>query len=325
MKNKYLISNKSIDRRIRLIGKIIRKINPYFDKDSFIKCNKIMDKHFKNKWFSLNTKIETIYIQREDGSKLRVLIARNKKEKHDPNLTGILWIHGGGYAIGLPEQSFIYASLLLKDKSSVMILPDYRRSIESPYPSQLEDCYLTLKWMYENSEKLNINKNQIFIGGESAGGGLAIALSLYLKDHSDLKVAGLIPIYSMIDYFETSTSKNNDSPVWNTKSNKEAWNLYLKNIDINDIPIYASPSLNKDFKNLPPLITYIGTLDPFYEEVMTYVNNLRNNGIDVKIKVYEGCFHAFDLFGYFTSLGKSSRKFLLESYQFFKENYFIKD
>lgn len=322
MKDKYKIKSKDIDKKIRLIGIMFRKFIPSFNLNLFKKSNKFMDKHIKHKWFDNKSKIEEITIKRNDNSTLRILLARHKKENNSNLKTCIMWIHGGGFSIGLPEECFNYAKLFLNDKDTIMVLPDYKKSLESPYPSSLKDCYLTLKWIVENSNSLGINKNQIFVGGESAGGGLAISLSLYLKDKSNIKIAGLFSLYPMISYFDTLSNKNNDSPIWNTKSNKVAWELYLKNIDKNNIPIYASPSLNKDFKDLPPLFSYIGTLDPFFDELMDYSSKLKKEGIEVKIKIFKGCYHAFDLFGYFTSIGKESRKYLKECYKYAKENYF---
>ena len=322
MKNKYCIKNSDIDKRIRFIGRCIRKINPYFSVETFKKCNKLMDKYIKGRWLDAKTKVETIYLYRNDGTKLRVLVCRSKKKIQNDSLTGVLWIHGGGYAIGLPEQDYMFASLFSKDGSSITVLPDYTRSLDAPYPAALDDCYLTLKWMYDNAKKIGINKNQIFVGGESAGGGLAAALCIYARDKKEIKIAFQMPLYPMLDDRGiTASSKNNDAPVWNTKSNENGWGLYLKGIDKNNVPSYASPSRESNLKNLPHACTYIGTIEPFYDETIEYFDRLKASGVEVDIKEFKGCYHAFDLFGSKTKLGKEAKKFLLACFKNAQEKY----
>ncbi len=322
MKTQFNIKNSDIDKRIRFIGKCVRKFNPYFTEEKFKKCNKLMDKHIKGHWLDKKTKVETVYLNRNDGTKLRVLICRSKKKTINKPLTGVLWLHGGGYAIGLPEQDYMFASLFSRDGSSITILPDYTRSIDAPYPAALEDCYLTLKWMHDNAGQLGINKNQIFVGGESAGGGLAAALCIYARDKNEVKIAFQMPLYPMLDDRGiTNSSKNNDAPVWNTKSNEIAWALYLKGIDKNDITSYAAPARESNLKKLPHACTYIGTIEPFYDETIEYFNRLRDAGVQVEIKEFKGCYHAFDLFGSKTKLGKEAKKFLLECFKNAQEKY----
>lgn len=322
MGKQYKIKNKDIDKRIRLIGKIVRKINPYFTEEKFKKCNRLMDKYIKGHWLDSKTYVDTIYIDREDGTKLRLLICRSKKIILNKPLTGVLWIHGGGYVIGLPEQDYMFASLFAKDGSSIVILPDYIKSIEKPYPAALDDCYLTLKYMYENAESLSINKKQIFVGGESAGGGLAAALCILARDKKQYEIAYQMPLYPMLDDREiTPSSKDNDAPVWNSKSNEIAWNLYLKGIDKDKVSSYAAPSRELDLSNLPEACTYIGTIEPFYDETIDYFKRLKECGVKVNIKEFKGCYHAFDLFGSKTKLGKEARNYLYSCFKDAQEKY----
>lgn len=322
MGKQYKIKNKDIDKRIRFFGKIVRNINPYFTIEKFKKCNKIMDRFIKGHWLDNKTIIETIYIDRDDGSKLRVLFCRSKNVIIDKPVTGVMWIHGGGYAIGLPEQDYMFASLFAKDGSSIVVLPDYTKSIDKPYPQALNDCYLTLKYMYENASTLNINKKQIFVGGESAGGGLAAALCLFARDNKQYEIAYQMPLYPMLDdrCIEKS-SIDNDAPVWNSKSNEIAWNLYLRGIDKESVTSYAAPSRAIDLSNLPEVCTYIGTIEPFYDETIKYFNRLKEAGVKVNIKEFKGCYHAFDLFGSKTSLGKEARNYLLKCFKNAQERY----
>lgn len=164
------IENKDIRKELRFVGSVIRKIMPVFTKEQLVKLSAKCEKFLTGKWLGKHTTAETRYIDRPDGTKLRVLICKSKAGTK-PNATGLLWIHGGGYAIGAPEQDFFFADPLTKDGSCVAVMPAYTLATKAPYPAALEDCYLVLKWMKEHAQELGINPHQLFVGGDSAGGG----------------------------------------------------------------------------------------------------------------------------------------------------------
>lgn len=323
---KYHIAGVDINRSVRGIGSLIRAVSPPFTEELFCKENRIMDRFVKGLWLSRRTWVQTVFVTRKDKSRLRLLICRAKKREEggEKKVTGLLWIHGGGYAIGLPEQDFLFADLFCGDASCVAVLPDYTRSAEAPYPAALEDCYLALQWIWRNADKLGINRRQIFVGGDSAGGGLTAALCLYARDRGEIPVAFQMPLYPMLDDRElTASSRNNDAPVWNTKANREGWGLYLRALKgSGPVPCYAAPARAEDYRGLPPACTYVGTIDPFYDETMLYCDALKREGIPVHRKVFEGCFHAFDLVGYPTRPAREARKFLREVFRYAQRNYF---
>lgn len=321
---KYQIKTSEINKSIRPIGCIIRKMSPYFTDETFRRQNKMLDRWMKGHWLSTKTQVQTVQICRKNGTMLRILVCRSKKVKTRENATGVLWIHGGGYAIGVPEQDFLFADMFCKDGTSVAVLPDYTRSTSSPYPAALEDCYLTLCWMRENADKLGINRRQIFVGGDSAGGGLTAALCQYARDMGKVSIAFQMPLYPMLDDREmTASSQNNDAPLWNTKSNRAGWKLYLNGLET--IPAYAAPSRCEDYTGLPPICTYVGTIEPFHDETIRYCEAVKAAGIPVHLKEFEGCFHAFDLVAFPTKPAKEARRFLAETYRYAQQHYFTEE
>jgi len=246
------------------------------------------------------------------GSKIKILLLRPKNQKK--LLPGILWIHGGGYAMGM--ASMVYFSRgksILKKYGAVVISPEYRRSIRHPFPAAFDDCCETLKYMYDNALELGIDKNKIIVGGESAGGGLAIAVCLYARDEGNIPIMLQIPLYPMIDCYETESSKNNYGYVWNSKRNKSAWKLYLgKMYDKENISKYASPSREVDYSKLPPCYTFVADGEPFYSETLKYIEDLKNANIDAKVDVYHGKTHAFDMMLFWTKQARIAREKLLK-------------
>lgn len=111
-----------------------------------------------------------VFVFREDGSRLRLLV-------HLPRSKGpcplVLWMHGGGFSLGMPEMVYGSAgSVFLKD--CIVVCPDY--SLD-PFPRGLEDGYTGLRWLKSRAAVLGGNPDQIFVGGESAGGNLAAAFA----------------------------------------------------------------------------------------------------------------------------------------------------
>jgi acetyl esterase/lipase len=111
--------------------------------------------------------------------------------------------------------------------------------------------------------------------------------------------------------------------MWNSKSNYVGWKLYLGDLfETDNVPVYASPARATDLSNLPPTLSFVGDLDPFYDETVIFMDRLRKNGIPVYFEVYKGCFHAFDLLGEKTKIGKEAVSFLLENFKYAVNHYF---
>lgn len=258
-----------------------------------------------------------------NGYRLKLLIlSPNDNKKDHP---GVLWIHGGGYITGMASMVYMSRALeLVKKYHAVVISPEYRLSKQEPYPAALLDCHHALSYLEKHSDELHIRNDQIMVGGESAGGGLAVSLSMYEKDHHGVNISYLMPLYPMISDQDTITSRDNHAPVWNTKLNHYGWSKYLQNLQGKEIPCYASPSRRKDYSNLPPTYTFVSTNEPFYDETMTYIRNLKLAGVDAKIDVYPGLFHAFDMLLPFLTESKEAKKRFNKQFEYAIEHYYAK-
>jgi len=264
-------------------------------------------------------KSEKRYIKTKDGNLKLLILKPNKQSKLLP---GILWIHGGGFSSGGTYMiHFSIVKKLAKKYGGVIVSPDYRKSKKSPYPAAFNDCCRTLEYMYNNAEKLGINKNKIIVGGESSGGGLAIAVCLYARDEAHIPITLQIPLYPMIDCDDTESSVNNNAYNWNTKKNHNGWKLYLRDLDNrNIVPKYASPSKEIDYSNLPPCHTYVLDGEPFYKETVNYISKLREANINTKLDIYHGNFHAFDILLFWTKNAKKAKNTLYHDVEtYFKD------
>ncbi len=226
--------------------------------------------------------------------KLIVLSPKNRQGL----VSGILWIHGGGFMFGM--AAMVYDSCgkdIAKAYGGVVVSPGYRLASRAPYPAAVNDCYEALEYMWDHAEELGVDRDRIVVGGESAGGGLAAAVCLMARDKGKIKVAMQIPLYPMLDCDDTESSRDNHGKVWNTRWNHWGWKHYLgKLYGSDDVPAYASPAKANSFANLPPCYTYVCDGEPFYCETLAYVQKLKDAGVPAKVDVFPGDVHAFDYY-----------------------------
>ncbi|MBQ3300542.1 MAG: alpha/beta hydrolase [Eggerthellaceae bacterium] len=226
---------------------------------------------------------------------LTLLMLRPKKSREP--LPGVLWIHGGGYLMGM--ASMVHASRaaqVAREGLGVVISPAYRLACRHPYPAAVTDCYNALVYLKDHASQLGVRDDQLFVGGESAGGGLAAAVCMMARDRGEVNVAFQMPLYPMIDCFDTDTSRDNHGRVWNTRRNHWGWNAYLGALaGTTDVPPYASPARQTDYAGLPPAYSFACTGEPFLSETQTYITNLKAAGIEACMDVYPGDVHAFDM------------------------------
>ena len=217
---------------------------------------------------------------------------------------------------------------MISRKPCIVIAPDYRKSHTKPFPAGFTDCYDTLLWVRDNADNLGVNADKFIVAGHSAGGGLAAAVTLKARDTQDVQVAFQMPFYPMIDDLQPyDPARQIDSPVWDTELNQIGWNAYLADLHTSgaDIPSYAAPARCSDFGNLPPTITFVGNLEPFHRETISYMAALQNEGVETKFKEYDGCYHAFDMLSPDADVSRDALGFAIENYAKFYDRYIATD
>ena len=155
----------------------------------------------------------------DDGVRVRVRTYRPRGRVAGSGLPGVLFLHGGGYAMGSPEQFAPVYRMLLRTRDCVIVAPDYRKSLEAPYPAAVNDSYGSLLWLKQNAAALGVREDQLFVMGMSAGGGLTAAVSLMARDRGDVRIAHQFPLYPMLDHrMVTESSRDNDAPLWGSQA-----------------------------------------------------------------------------------------------------------
>lgn len=318
------IKNEMIHPELRRRGRLIRRVMPFFKTKSFYICAKVQK--FMKGIHSRELHYEQIWISRPhsapESPKLRLCVYGPKDRKEQ--VPGLLWIHGGGYAMGIPEQDDGFIKNFVRESGCIVVSPDYRLSTKAPYPAALEDCYTALLWLKEHALLYGVRSDQLMIGGDSAGGGLTAALSIYARDQGEVAISFQMPLYPMLDdRMITESLRKNDAPVWNSKSNENAWKLYLGELyGTDDVPTYAAPARLTEYHNLPPAFTFVGSIEPFRDETIAYMEHLKAAGIPVEYHVFPGCFHAFDQMCKNSTPARTARKLLMKNFRYAIEHYF---
>ena len=114
----------------------------------------------------------------------------------------IYFIHGGGYHFCNVSTDADRIQRVADGSSAIVVSPDYTLTLDPSYkyPMELEEVYAGLLYVYEHADELHVDKDNIVIEGESAGGGLTARLALYNRDRGCVPLKGQVLIYPMLDY-----------------------------------------------------------------------------------------------------------------------------
>lgn len=224
----------------------------------------------------------------------------------DGLLPCIYSIHGGGYISGSYAGDDLRFDRWCPRLKCVGVSVEYRLAPETPYPGPLEDCYAGLAYIHANAASLGIEQSGIGIAGASAGGGLAAALALLVRDRGEFAITFQLLLYPMIDDTITTKSSAWDAPIWSPQANRFGWASYLGELaGKDDIPAYAAPTRATDLSGLPPALVLVGSLDGFLDEDVEYAMRLTHAGVPTELQVYPGAPHGFD--GLLPNAGVSRR------------------
>jgi acetyl esterase/lipase len=225
----------------------------------------------------------------------------------DGLLSAVLSIHGGGYVMGDLSCDDLINRRIASEVGCVVIGVEYRLAPEHPYPAPLEDCYAALAWLFEHAVRLGVDPARIGLRGMSAGGGLAAALALLVRDRGEFSLCFQMLDYPMLDDRHITQSSRNDTDprVWNAEANRFGWDSYLGELaGQTDVPSYAVPARAAVLTGLPPACLFVGSADLFVDEVAEYASRLNAAGVMTELHVYPGGFHGFELMLPHTALAR---------------------
>jgi acetyl esterase len=240
--------------------------------------------------------------QVEDGSFAgpggAVRLRRYRPHSAKPVLPALLYFHGGGWSAGDLDTHDHMCRHLAFAGDVVVISIDYRLAPEHPFPAPLDDCLAAWRWACASAATLGIDAGRIAVGGDSAGGNLAAALTLALRDAGAALPAFQLLIYPAVDFTADNASlRDNATGYLLTSAALDMFaDWYLTERARRADPL-ASPLLASSHRGLPPAFVQTAEFDPLRDEGAAYADKLRAAGVAVEHRLYAGMLHGFARMG----------------------------
>ena len=226
------------------------------------------------------------------GGDLRLRIYRPAGQGPFPLLA---FFHGSGFVLCSLDTHDGMCRHLCAGAGCVVVSVDYRLAPEHKYPAGLDDCVFATRWIAEHAAELEGDADRLAVAGDSAGGNLAAAAALCIRDLAGPRLIGQLLIYPVTDYHTPGTPSydenadgyglTRDTMVW-------FWDHYLTDPSEAANP-YVSPLRAHDLANLPPALVVTAEYDPLRDEGEYYAEKLRAAGTPTITSRWDGMNHGF--------------------------------
>jgi acetyl esterase len=247
-------------------------------------------------------KVEDRKISGPDGYKIPVRIYTPAGTAPFPLL---VFFHGGGWVLGDIESHDGTSRELANKAGCIVVSVDYRLAPEHKFPAAPEDCYAATKWVALNAASFGGDPTRIAVGGDSAGGNLAAAVAQMAADRGAPGLVHQLLIYPVTNYaFDTPSYRANGEGYLLTQDLMQwFWKQYLPT-DEDGKNAYASPLQARELRRVAPAFVITAEFDPLRDEGEAYAARLKEAGVPVEAKRYDGAIHGFFNLGHIIDQGK---------------------
>ena len=204
----------------------------------------------------------------------------------------IYYLHGGGYVIGSISTHREMASRLSRAAAARVLLIDYRRAPENPFPAAVEDSTTGYRWLLSTG----VNPARVVIAGESAGGGLTVATLVALRDAGDPLPAAAVPVSPWVDMEALGESMNTKADVDPMAQRETILTLAKAYLGDTDPRTPLAAPLYADLKGLPPLLIQVGTAEVLFDDATRLAERAKSAGVEVVLEPWEDMIHMWHFF-----------------------------
>ncbi len=279
-----------LSRKSKLIRELVARFNgtPYF-KDHVIGDHRGDSDFDKNFTYPPHLQAEKISFPCFRAE----ILSRTDAEGLPGEGWAILQLHGGGY-VGAFKTNYRRMAGLYSEvgNGAIIMTPDYRVAPEHPFPAALYDALRCIDYLRE----IGIPENRIILAGDSAGGGLSMAVINYLIDRDRLLPAGLICMSPWTDLTASGQSYKDNydaDPVFgNTGDGLIFENPYPGHTDPRHP--YISPAFGT-FTGFPPTLIQVGTCEMLLDDARICAEKMKQAQVQLRYSEYEGMFHVFQI------------------------------
>jgi acetyl esterase len=206
----------------------------------------------------------------------------------------LVYFFGGGWTLGSIDTSDGICRSLANSAGCLVITVGYRLAPEHRFPAAVDDCYAATAWIASHATDFGADPARVAVGGDSAGGNLAAAVSLLARSRGGPPLAGQLLVYPNTDYLSDTESirENGDPWLFNHHSVAWYWQHYLASPDDGLNPL-ASPLRADDLGGLPPALVITAEYDPLRDQAEEYGDRLADAGVPAVVSRYPGTVHGF--------------------------------
>lgn len=206
----------------------------------------------------------------------------------------IVYYHGGGWVVADINVYDGAPRALSLGAHAIVVSVEYRHAPEYKFPAAHQDAWTAYKWVVENIHELNGNADKIAVAGESAGGNLAANVALMAKEMKTKQPVHQLLVYPVAgNDMDTPSYKENANATPLGKADME-W--FVKNT-VTSMDDAKDPRINlngrSDLAGVAPATVILAQIDPLRSDGETYAAKLKDAGVSVDIKTFDGVTHEF--------------------------------
>ncbi|MBC7485231.1 MAG: alpha/beta hydrolase [Cytophagaceae bacterium] len=205
----------------------------------------------------------------------------------------IVYYHGGGFVIADLDVYDASAKALSEQSEAIVVSVAYRLGPEHKFPVAHEDAYAAYQWVVKNAISIKGDPKRIALAGESAGGNLALNVSIKARDNKFV-----LPVYQVLVYPVANSDMESESYIKYAQAkplNKDMMKWFVKHYlkDATQAADKRISLVNADLKGLPATAIITAEIDPLQAEGLLLADKLKAAGVEVDNKNYNGVTHEF--------------------------------
>jgi acetyl esterase len=223
----------------------------------------------------------------------RRIFCRVYRPRTDRPLPTMLYFHGGGWVWSSVDTHDRLAREYAAGGEVAVVSVDYALSPEAKFPQALEECAAVARYVAAHAAEWGLDPSVLFVAGDSAGGNLALATALLLRDTGGPMLCGILAVYPVCDSGLDTASYGEFATGHGLTHERMSfyWNVYLPHTADRHHP-HAAP-LRADLSGLPPVLVQLAELDVLRSEGEALAAKLQAAGVPVEMEIFPGVVHGF--------------------------------
>lgn len=233
------------------------------------------------------------------GGPIPLRLYRGEGTDANRPLPALIYYHGGGWVLGNLESHDGVCRDIANVAKCIVVSVDYRLAPEVKFPAAAVDAIAAAEWIAANAADLGIDRERLAVGGDSAGGNLSAVVAIHARDNGGPKLKLQVLVYPSTDMSTVYPSYETFAEQLPLTRVTMDWfvDLYLNSRDSDAKDWRASPLHAKSLKGLPPAYVLTAGMDPLRDEGEAFAAKLKEAGVPVTAKRFEGQIHGFITMG----------------------------